>query len=749
MSTSQPIDLPGVNPVPHQESIASFCRDYLSTTGGIHLVAIRHDAEPTDIRAKFFGLNWEEAAIWATTQNAVDPVDVYFTFGMATVERKPKKADILGHRGFGIDIDPPRDGAWDKPAVLADLIERGKPSYVISTGRGFQAAFLTTETGLTHERVEQVNKGLSTAFGGDATHNVDRLYKLPGTVAWGNAKKRAAGYRPTVATIVVPFTGAVHTSFDLLQRFPAPAALVTVAEALPTGPRPEWCGPTDDDDLINIMLNQTPNIKAAFGEGATFRDLWEGKAEMLAKSYPDGEGFNHSQADAGLMAFLRFYTGADAARMERLFGMSALGKRDKWTTRPDYRAMTISRAIALGGDFYSNPKWATGGDIDWNDIVVKSDTGKLVPNLHTVLAIFRHHKHFKGRIKHNEMGHVTFVNDTRVDDYEISKLQEKLQGMGLVRVSKDTVGQALDHAAREHSYHPVRDYLNSLSWDGLSRVESLMTKYFVTDAGDSNELATYLAAVGRILLVSMVARVMEPGCKVDTMVILDGAQGIFKSTGLRVLAGDEYFSDALPDLSHNDKDASIHVADKWLIEIAELAAMGKTESKKTKQFISRQVEKYRAPYGRVEVVEPRQCVFAGTTNDQHYLVDDTGNRRYLPVSAISVDVEAIKRDRDQLFAEAVDMYKRGVEWWPSDEVAAIAATEADARFEADPWESIIAEYLSGQEKTTCGAVLIHLGIENAQKNKAAQNRVSKILRNRLGWKFGARTDGQKWLYPPE
>lgn len=353
MSICQPAGLPGVNaPSPDQFAIADFCRDYLAATGGIHLVAIRHDAEPADIHGKFFGLDWQAAATWAAHQNSAEPVDVYFTFGMATVERKPKKADILGHRGFGIDIDPPKDpSAWDKPAVLADLMERGKPSYVISTGRGFQAAFLTMETGLAHELVETINRGLSAAFAGDATHNVDRLYKLPGTVAWGNAKKRAAGYIPTLATLIVPYTGAVHTSADLLLRFPGPAAPVAIVEALPDGPDPRWTIPhKSDEEIVSLMLAESPkSIKAAFGMAPMISDIWHGTE--LAQDFYDRDA---SSLDLGALSKLAFYAGRDPVRMERIFtNLSPLGQREKWRNRPDYRAITIAKAIASCTNVYS------------------------------------------------------------------------------------------------------------------------------------------------------------------------------------------------------------------------------------------------------------------------------------------------------------------------------------------------------------------------------------------------------------
>lgn len=327
-----------------------------------------------------------------------------------------------------------------------------------------------------------------------------------------------------------------------------------------------------------------------------------------------------------------------------------------------------------------------------------------------------------------------------VRDTDVSQLQEFLQHSGLPKVGKDTTHQAVDQRAQERSFHPVREYLETTAWDGVTRLDYWTTDYLGAEATD------YTSRTGRMFLVAMVARIFNPGCKADHMIVLEGEQGVGKSSACRVLAG-EWFSDSLPDI--RDKDGAQHIRGKWLLEVSELAAIGKAEAETLKSFISRQVERYRPAYGRKEVIEPRQCVFVGTTNRAVYLKDETGARRFWPVKVTKVEVDGLRRARDQLFAEAVTAYRAGEKWWPD------AAFERDhirpqqeQRYEADPWERAILDYIAPLSRVRVEDVAREaLHIDAISKiGTLEQRRIATVLASK-GWIPGRNHHGRYYANP--
>jgi predicted P-loop ATPase len=374
----------------------------------------------------------------------------------------------------------------------------------------------------------------------------------------------------------------------------------------------------------------------------------------------------------------------------------------------------------------------------WRDLIFGAGNVPLA-NLANALTALRGDPTTHDKFGHDEMLRApVWKRERPVTDADVVELQEWLQRAGLRSVSKDTVFSAVDLIARERSYHPVKEYLEGLAWDGTTRLDTWLSIYL------GAEKVPYTINIGRMFLISMVARIFRPGCKVDHMLILEGPQGALKSTVCAIL-GDRWFSDALPDIGAG-KDVSQHLRGKWLIEVSELHAMNRAEATLLKSFITRDTERYRPSYGRLEVIEPRQCVFIGTTNREAYLRDETGGRRFWPIKAGTIDANALALDRDQLFAEAIALFRVGKPWWPDRtfEQEHIVAEQA-SRYEGDAWEETIRDYVGTQSKVTVGQIARDaLSIETPRISTADQRRIAAVL-GLLGWRRLPRDwKGTRW-----
>jgi predicted P-loop ATPase len=250
-------------------------------------------------------------------------------------------------------------------------------------------------------------------------------------------------------------------------------------------------------------------------------------------------------------------------------------------------------------------------------------------------------------------------------------------------------------------------------------------------------------------MISAVARIYQPGCKVDHVLVLEGDQGPGKSTALQILGG-PYFTDDIAELG--SKDSALSTIGAWIIEVSELAAMSRPEMARTKSFITRSTDRFRPPYGKRLIESPRQCVFAGTVNHAEYLRDETGGRRFWPALCGRIDLDALRRDRDQLWAEAVVRYRSGEPWWIEEPNLNAAATqEQEARYQRDPWEEPIAEWLVGKTSVSTTDVLQRaLAKPKDQWSHTDQIRIGTILK-RLKWHSKRPRSGssrRRVYYPP-
>lgn len=336
---------------------------------------------------------------------------------------------------------------------------------------------------------------------------------------------------------------------------------------------------------------------------------------------------------------------------------------------------------------------------NWVELLVRNTDGALEKTIENVCIILENDPRFAGKLYQDEFMHAPMVSaplpwpstpdyPRKWDDTDRAFLLKAMEKALKYKVQAH-LDAAMETIAATHAIHPVKAYLSSLRWDGVPRLDRIFVDYL--GASDTE----YVRTVSRKAFVAAVARVMVPGIKYDTMLILVGAQGKGKSTVLSIMGG-EWFSDSLGSM--DGKEAMENIQGKWILEVPELQAMARSEVNAVKSFMSKRDDHFRAAYGRFTATHKRQCVFFGTTNDYYCLRDLTGGRRFWPVDidqqprAKNVFTE-LATERDQLWAEAVMWWRLGETIYLSADVEATAAEMQESHREENPWEALIAKYL--------------------------------------------------------
>jgi putative DNA primase/helicase len=391
----------------------------------------------------------------------------------------------------------------------------------------------------------------------------------------------------------------------------------------------------------------------------------------------------------------------------------------------------------------------------------KNKDGEVIPTLANALIILANDPKLKGLLGFNEFTSQYLLmsapptseeSDTFMPGpyprgwgaEDVSLVQAYFQRVWCNRYRRNDVESAMIAHAANCRFHPIRDYLDGLVWDGVKRLNQWIFEVFDPDPDDGDpNLTIYYQAVGRKFLIAAVRRIRQPGCKFDTMPIFEGLQGLGKSRVLRCLAGDEHFSDAIPsDLAH--KEAAHSLAGIWVMEFAEIEHLIRNETETVKAFFSRQVDRYRPPYAKDFVMRPRQGVMAGTTNGDDYLRDQTGNRRFWPIPCRRADHTWIEANRDQLWAEACVAEAEGEPIWMETEDLVINANRtASKRMSDEAWGPAIEDYLVGKSRDTMTAARIMedaLKLPAAQMTKSATMRVASVL-SAMGWRRLVKRDG--------
>jgi predicted P-loop ATPase len=392
----------------------------------------------------------------------------------------------------------------------------------------------------------------------------------------------------------------------------------------------------------------------------------------------------------------------------------------------------------------------------WRDRLLLTDTKKPRPLLANAITALREAPAWQGVLSYDEFAMETIVGDAPPWDFKTLNpalvwttrawsshddllTAEWLQRAGIA-VNTQTAAQAVEAVARERSYHPVVDYLSSLQHDGRRRASTWLSTCLGADQTAYNE------TVGRAMLIAAVARIFDPGCKVDTVPIFEGAQGARKSTAVKALF-DPWFSDELADLG--SKDAAMQTRGVWGIEVSELDAMSRGEVSRIKAFITRTTDRFRPPYGSRIIESPRSCVFWGTTNADGYLKDETGGRRFWPVKIGKINVDLILSQRDQLWAEAVALYRAKVPWWITKaETIKDAESHQRDRYIGDPWDKAIADYVDTASEVTIDDVLrLALHLEIGRCGQSEMNRVARSLKALGCHRIQVRTGAKRvWKY---
>jgi predicted P-loop ATPase len=328
-------------------------------------------------------------------------------------------------------------------------------------------------------------------------------------------------------------------------------------------------------------------------------------------------------------------------------------------------------------------------------------------------------------------------------DTDDGRLQSWLSREYDLHIGSEMATAAVQGVAERKLVHPVREYLDALKWDGANRLDSWLARYLGAVDGE------YSRRVGRYWLIQAVARIFAPGCKADYVLVLEGAQGLRKSTALASLCPrPEWFSDT--PIVLGTKDSYLAQNGRWIIELAELDSLLRSETSAAKAHFSSNADDYRPPYARRSRKIPRQCVYAGTINDGEYLRDATGNRRYWPVRCTRIDITDLTRDRDQLWAEAVVAYRAGERHYPEDpDELRLIVSEQEEREQVDAWEADIARWLRSQRRARVTVADIAdqcLSIPIERCDRRVQMRVVNALK-KLGCERKRESTGEReWFY---
>jgi energy-coupling factor transporter ATP-binding protein EcfA2 len=653
----------------------------------ITLVAITTEGK---VKAKTFRAN-DAPSIERWVERWQGKGNIYFQVNELRegfIDKKAKKEDVVLARYLHVDID-------DKNALDRIVAFAPPPTAIVFSGGGFQLFYKLREPTPDLDRVEWANAWLGKQLGGDNTHNIDRIMRLPGTINLPHAKKAAAGRVPALAYVLDAKWARAYSLDDFGSLPPNTPAGASAGEVHPVD-----C----PDDLpaelkVIIELGDDP-VRPRGSEQPRF------KSRSEAVFFAACQLVNLEIADeviAGILLNSK-YRISDSI-LERKTGRVAYALR---------QAQNARAAVGAG--------WP---DTDKNGRPRSTyrNTTVALRRLNVAFAydLFRHRCVVHGHhVEHFEGG----AND---------KIYPLLREAVIRKFNFDphlqNVVDAVDFLCLENTFHPVLDMLDSLKHDGVPRIDGWLTTYLGADDTPLNR------AIGTIFLVAAVRRVRQPGVKFDQIVVFEGAQGSGKSTALQILAGDGLHSDQ--EILGADGKAQMELMEgKWIYELGELVGLNKAEVNRIKAFASRTYDTARMAYGRAATTRGRQTVFVGTTNEDRYLRDTTGNRRFWPVKTGVIDLERLRQDRDQLWAEASALEATGFSLTLPAELWTAASDVQNERMEDDLWIDALAALVGtvqgGMERIPTSDVLVELQIPRERWRGEIPKRLAAVMA-KLGW----------------
>jgi hypothetical protein len=677
---------------------------------------------------------------WVASMNAAGFNMYYALNPTVDTTEKASKDEVISADFLHVDIDA-RAGE-----VVAEELQRiqklvfafqPRANFIVMSGGGYQAIWrldhshpVDGENGSQTKLIESYNIALQLKLGGDNTQNIDRILRLPGTVNWPSARKIAKGRVPALAVVKFSCPAVTYA----LDQFPDPPQTVAAGGATP------FVGLADEVKDLSVLVPYgleawvIANIERG-DDIPALNALHDANGWPRAgKPYPSRSEASH----AAICAMARRGVPPSIAGgllVNPRFGIGAGVREQKNVLKAAQRAVSSAYQDAAQPDI-ERP--------DWPDVSKHGAPLQTYRNAYVAmkaLGIVAEHDIFRHRLTMGGQAVGSWAGD--VTDYTDTMLRQLLIQRFDVDFGKKNIHDAAIALCVENPINPVADYLDGVVWDGQPRIDRWLVDYFGVQDTPLNRV------IGRKVLLAAVRRIREPGAKFDTVLVLEGKQGVGKTRALKILASEKYYSDATI-FGQQGREQQEAVSGVWIYEIGEMAGLRKSTREMTKAFISRTHDRARPAYGTHLVDQARTCIFIGTTNDGEYLEDSTGNRRFWPVRVGTIDLAALARDRDQLWAEAAltENDSEALELPP--ELYAVAAGEQSARVIVHPWQDVLAnvrgDFVFGEYRIWRSELYEKLGIDKKDQNATNSANLTAVMKA-LGWEGPKKLRIHKGLHP--